>query len=62
MRDRKLLGSITRDELLRNEAFVRYFMENKPQLNEGKKTKWKWGKKGRVPYYVRKLNSIFNID
>ena len=66
MKDRKLLGTISRNDLIRNEAYIRSFLEEDKSvtssLRETKQEKWKWGNRGRVPYWVRKLNSIFNID
>ena len=64
MKDKKLLGTITRNDLLRNEAYIRSFLEDDKSLQENTKPtgKWKWGNRGRVPYWVKKLNSIFNIE
>tara|TARA_B100001057_G_scaffold425134_1_gene448356 strand:- start:210 stop:410 length:201 start_codon:yes stop_codon:yes gene_type:complete len=66
MKINKLHRQLTNEEWKWNEAYIHSFMKEDKSvtssLKENKQKKWKWGNRGRVPYWVRKLNSIFNID
>ena len=66
MKINKLHRRLTNEEWKWNEAYIRSFLKEDKSvtssLRENKQEKWKWGNRGRVPYWVRKLNSIFNID
>ena len=56
----KLFRPFTTADFLLNEKYIDSFINSKPVIQENR-TKSGWLRRGRVPYYVSKLNSAFNI-